>query len=394
MSYTVATPTITPEFKIGERNLFVTDNNTKVVIALKQNNSPAAWRSTDAGQTWTEHLPFTELSGTYHHISGALAPNGIIHVFSFFVQTSPALYFWIYNTFNPATGSWTAEETVTTSSFGTIDYMHHDIAVDDDNFPHIVYMDVSLSRTGAVYTIIYRHKRSGSWSSGVSVATQAWWPRITIAKPIVDISPVRPIVAYGRHRSAFPNTYNELQVSYGNALAATSFISSGVIETFYVNPGPGLPPNGTRDHISILNAKNQTYVHLAIQAEVGVGVVTHYQNDPWNSWSGALVDDSTIGARMSMTEANDNLYILRQLSPGVKLSSRIGYGCSWGTENLITATNANVRASWPGRRREHHLELAFRDDDKFKYAKFPLKGARRELGENFSGRSLGGTALR
>jgi hypothetical protein len=183
------------------------------------------------------------------------------------------------------------------------------IAVDSNDDPHVIWKDVDTDMGADIYTNYYSNKTAASWRTRVAIVTGIGTDAIIaydimIADPLSSVNADRPIIVM---RDSVANT---IDVSYGDALDATSFTTELDVTGAIVVGGAG--------NISFAIDSNEK-ITLAFVEDTSrdLMIVEHLNASAWTSW------ETPVDVDGSFNYTNPSIAI------------------SCGTDRYIFATNAN-----------------------------------------------------
>jgi len=273
-----ATSEVTPNGVVfEEKNVF---RNTSGDVYVLYDDNVTANRLTVSklvAGVWTIQDSGNRPSNVTEAYSGAMDSTGKIHVAWF--DSSTTNNDLTYRVFDTATDLWVgANETVTVGT-NTAQFNRAIIAIDVNDIPHIAY-NWATTGSGGLDHVFYKNRIGGAWNAEVAVATaeNTEGVDLIIGIPTTAVGADRPIIL------AVKRSPREVEFLHGNALNATSFVSSGDL---FLTQGP------VDDGVKIaIDGKN--FIHCSFGGATidSLFYTTHDPANAWATWATPTVVDT------------------------------------------------------------------------------------------------------
>ena len=289
------------------------------------------FESTNGGASWTEQDAADAPSGNYWGQSAAIDGNGIIHIAYWDrSSTSPGLR---YVTFSTGTNTFSGDTAVVSVTSAEPDALKVALAVDSNNFEHIIYND----DVNGSLIVTYIDNVGGSWNTPVQVYS---WTEVqgspAGADDILIDQNNLPEISYWDPSS-------NVHAAIGSANKATSFTSQSLAPSDWLAGGS----------ITMDSLGNTWILYDTYTSPYTPTLIEHKTGDSWSTWQQPVVDPdplaagaafgsvAAMGTTIYVTWYNDALY------PQPNLAGWQAYnGSTWSTVGTLAPGGNPLMLGW------------------------------------------------
>ena len=219
------------------------------------------------------------------------------------------------------------------------------MAVDTNDDPHVIWSECVFNAGMGTCSIRYNNKIGGTWNSSVSVnavtGNRFSGADIMIGDPLSAVCADRPIVASSRDICGL---FGSLDVSYGNALNATSFIEEAdITDTF----GCGVSLHGCgfngNDISAAIDSNKKITIAFVEHTTQDLMVIEHLHADAWTTWQTEVdVDISTNYEFPSIAIDGTDRYIFVKDDTNSDINLWRDLGVGWAEETANCLPNVGT----------------------------------------------------
>ncbi len=209
------------------------------------------------------------------------------------------------------------------------------IAIDSNDDPHVIWSENIFTATSSSF-LRYNNKIGGTWNAtvgAVSIGDDFFTGSgIMIGDPLSAVGADRPIIVTGE--GIVSGVLSAINVSYGNALNATSFITENDI-TDALGSGINIHDGFVGENISAAIDSNDkitiAFVELSTQ---DLMIVEHLHANAWATWQTPVdVDTGSDYEFPSIAIDGTNRFILVKDDTNSDINLWKNLGVSWGEED-------------------------------------------------------------
>jgi len=209
------------------------------------------------------------------------------------------------------------------------------IAIDANDDPHVIWSEIFFSAGNPSDLIRYNNRIGGTWNSQVNVNNALndnfSGANIMIGDPLSAVGADRPIVVSSRDASG---VNGQIDVAYGNALNATSFIEeSDITDAFGVGISVfGLGFTGNNVSMAIDSNKKITIAFVEHTTK-DLMVVEHIHTKTWATWQTPVDVDTGSDYEfpsIAIDGTNRFIFVVDATNSDINLWKNLGV--SWGEE--------------------------------------------------------------
>lgn len=300
------------------RRVIRTSTGTLYVF-LESGGSCQVW-SSPGGLTWTQQNSAASPACSTE-AGAAIDSTGVIHL----LMTNGVNL--TYTTLNTSTNlfSGTIETICACLADGSFS---HDIVLDSNNKPHVIYGWAEFGGTAYTVEFDYKNKVSGSWSTAIIIAQELNSPGggdFSGGSLVINEDNI-PEISY------IYNVLTELKAVVGNANNPTTFATHTISTTANGITSIGVDSGGN----TWTSYKRSTDNHIML--------VKHNDLDAWTTWQ-TPISSSTVGITQSLAIDGTNIYLFYEDSLD-DIAYNMYNGAWLGSTVLKTGTYQNANAKW------------------------------------------------